>query len=268
MGSVPSLRPRVVLGRALLRLGRVAQTLALPVMRPRDLVELNRLHYSRPEVIGLLSDEGYVDGGLTSGEAALLERLPTRKGRLLDLDAGAGREAIALARIGFDVTCVDFLPELVEQAKANGLRHRLRIEALTRDVAALDLPAGTFDVAWLTSQMYSSLPGRAARIRLLKGIGRTLKPGGTFACQFRWHPQFGRTRPADLARKAAAVLTAGYVQYQRGDLLLGNSEFAHCFSTEVELRREFERGGFDVLDLRFDADMWCGWAVLGKNPRR
>jgi SAM-dependent methyltransferase len=265
MGSVPS-KSRIALARALLRLGGVAQSLALPVMRPRDLVELNRLHYSRPEVVGLLTDESYVDSGLTSGEASLLERLPLRKGRLLDLDAGAGREAIALARIGFEVTCIDFLPELTEKTKAIAARHRLRVEALTQEVTALDLPAGTFDIVWLTSQMYSSLPGQAARIRLLQGVARTLKPGGLFACQFRWHPEFGKTSLADFARRAVAVLSAGYVQYEKGDRLLGNSEFAHCFSSEAELRTEFARGGFDALDLRFDEGMWCGWATLKKGP--
>jgi SAM-dependent methyltransferase len=262
------LRPRIAIARALLRLGGVAQSLALPVMRPRNLVELNRLHYSRPEVIALLSEESYVDGGLTSGEASLLERLPLRKGRLLDLDAGASREAIALARIGFEVTCIDFLPELVEKAKANAARRRLRIQALTQEAAALDLPEGGYDIAWLTPQMYSSIPGQAGRIHLLQGIARTLKPGGLFACQFRWHPQFSKTSLADFARRAVAVLSAGYLQYEKGDRLLGNSEFAHCFCSEAELRTEFVHGGFDTLDLRFDEDMWCGWAVLKKRQQQ
>jgi SAM-dependent methyltransferase len=260
------MRPRIAVARALLRLGRVGQSLALPVMRPCDIVELNRLHYSRPEVIALLSEEDYVDSGLTPGEAALLERMPLRQGRLLDLGAGAGREAIALASIGFEVTCVDFLPELVEKSKVGASRHRLNIEALTREATAIDLPEGTFDIAWLTSQMYSSIPGQAGRVRLLQGIARALKPGGLFACQFRWHPQFSRTSLSDFARKAVAVLSAGYVQYQNGDQLLGGSEFAHCFSSEAELRAEVARGGFDAIDLRFDEGMWCGWAVLGKSP--
>ncbi len=238
------------------------------MMRPRDLIELNRLHYSRPEVVALLSDERYVGSGLTQGEKALLERVPLRKGRLLDLAAGAGREAIALAGMGFDVTCVDFLPELVEKTRASAARHRLSIEALCREATALDLPAGTFDIAWLTSQMYSSIPGRAGRVRLLQGVARILKPDGLFACQFRWHPQFSRTGLADLARRAVAVLSVGYVQYQNGDQLLGGSEFAHCFSSQAELRAEFACGGFDAIDLWFDEGMWCGWAVLKKHPLR
>jgi len=251
-----------------MRVGGVAPYLALPVMKPRDLVELNRLHYSQPDVIGLVSDDSYVDSGLTPGEAALMERVPLRQGRILDLGAGGGREAIAFARIGFEVTCVDFLPEFAEKTKANAARHGLRIAALTQEVTALNLPAGSFDVAWLTSQMYSSIPGQAGRIRLLQGVARTLKPGGFFACQFRWHPAFGKRRVVDLARRVVAVLSAGYIRYQNGDQLLGNSEFAHCFASEAELRTEFARGGFDVLDLRFDEEMWCGWAVLKRTPHR
>jgi len=261
------MRPRIALVRALIRLGGVVQSLALPVMRPRDLVGLNRLHYTRPEVVELLSADDYVDGGLTPGEAALLERPPPRQGRLLDLGAGAGREAIALARMGFEVTCIDFLPAMTEKTKANAARHGVRIEALTQEVTGLDLPAGSFDIAWLTSQMYSSIPGQAGRVRMLQGIAHVLKPSGIFACQFRWHPPFSKTRVADLARRVVAVVSAGYVRFQNGDQLLGNKEFAHAFSSEAELQAEFAHGGFDVLDLRFDEQMWCGWAVLKKNPR-
>jgi SAM-dependent methyltransferase len=246
-------------------MGRAGQSFALPVMRPSDLVELNRLHYSQPDVIGLLSDDGYVDSGLIPKEVSLLERVPLRRGRLINLGAGAGREAIALAQKGFEVTCIDFLPELTEKTKANAARHGLSLEVLTQDVTALDLPAGSFDVAWLTSQMYSSIPGRTGRVRMLQGIARALKPEGFFACQFRWHRSFSRTRAAEVARGVVAFVTAGNYSYQNGDQLLGNSEFAHCFSSEAELRSEFALGGFDVLDLRFDDNMWCGWAVLRKS---
>ena len=256
----------MAVARALIRLGGVGQSLALPVMRPRDLIEFSRLHYAQPDVIGLLSADSYVDDGLSPGEAALLERIPVRQGRLLDLDAGAGREAIALARAGFEVTCIDFSPDLVEKTKANAARHGLRIEALAQEVTELDLSAGSFDVAWITSQMYSSIPGRAGRVRMLQGVARVLKPGGVLALQFRWYPPFRRTRVADLARKVLAF-AVGNLRYQKGDQLLGNSEFAHCFSSDAELRTEFARGGFDVLDLRFDEQMWCGWAVLKKSAR-
>jgi len=266
------MRPRIALARALIRLGGVGQSLALPVMRPRDLIELNRLHYSQPDTLELLSDDTYVCSGLSPRETSLLERIPVRQGRLLDLDAGAGREAIVLARAGYDVTCIDFSPDLIEKTRANAARHGLRIEALAQEVTELDLPAGSFDVAWLTSQMYSSIPGRAGRVRMLQGIAEVLKQGGIFALQFRWHPPFSRTRVADVARRAVAVLSAGYVRYQNGDQLLGNREFTHAFSSEAELQTEFARGGFNVLDLRVDETMWCGWAILKKSaltdPRR
>lgn len=92
------MKPKIAVARSLLRLGGVGQSLALSVMRPSDLVELNRLHYSQADVIGLLSGESYVDSGLTPKEAALLERIPLRQSRLLDLGAGGGIEALALAR--------------------------------------------------------------------------------------------------------------------------------------------------------------------------
>lgn len=262
------MRPRVRLARALVRLGGFVQSLALPVMRPRDIIEMNRLHYSDPETISFLASERFVDGGLEPGEAALLEYVPLRQGRFLNLLGGGGREAIAFARMGFDVTSVDFLPELTEGTLANAARQGLRIEALTQDVTRLDLPAGSFDVAWLAAQMYSSIPGRAGRIRMLRGVAEALKPGGFFITQFRWQASSGRSRAAEAARKVMAVVSAGYIRYQAGDHLMGNSEFIHAFSSQDELRSEFARGGFDVLHLRFDDERLCGWAALKKSPPR
>ena len=241
------------------------QSLAVSVMRPDDIVEANRLHYAHPSVIGCLSEDKFVDGGLEATEVALLEHVPVRKGRLLDLFAGAGREAFAFARMGFDVTCVDFSADLNAKTREHALRRGLHIAALNQNVSRLDLPPGSFDVAWLNSQMYSSIPGRAARVRMLSRIAAALKPRGYFVCQFRWNARLRRAPLADAVRKAVAVVTFGHVGYQPGDILMGNSEFMHAFSSEDEFRTEFTRGGFDVLHFRVEEQRLCGSTVLRKS---
>jgi SAM-dependent methyltransferase len=260
------MRPRLALARALVRLGGFVQSLALPVMRPPDIFELNRRQYARPDLLDTMVGEQYVDSGLTEGETEALERVSFRTGRLLDLGSGGGREAIALARKGYEVTCIDFSPALIKATKVHAARHGLRIEALTRELTRLDLPAESFDIAFLTAQMYSSLPGSKNRVRMLRGVADVLRPGGVFLLQFRWQPQAARSRIGAVVRKLVAFLSFN-AGYQAGDQLLGNPEFAHCFSSENSVRGEFERGGFDVSDLWFDDRLWSGWAVLKKARR-
>ena len=60
-----------------------------------------------------------MDSGLDTDETALLKMVPFKEGKLLLLGTGGGREAIHLARIGFNVTGVDVVPEVVKKAEEN-----------------------------------------------------------------------------------------------------------------------------------------------------
>ena len=267
-GHGQAMKPRVRLGRKLLRLSGFVQSLAVAVMRPRDIIESNRLTYELPDVGGVWARDELVDSGLNPGELALLKLVPLRRGRILVLFAGGGREAIAFARVGFEPTCIDFIPGLTEKAKANANRRGLHIEALTQDISELDLPAGSFDIAWLGSRMYSSIPGQATRVRMLQRVANTLTAEGLLVCQFDWDPAVRRRRASDLVRIAVAALSAGNLQYQNSDRFMEPSEFTHHFSTVAELQTEFSRGGFDVLDIRV-RDKWSyGGAVLSKAGGR
>jgi SAM-dependent methyltransferase len=57
-----------------------------------------------------------VDGGLEPREITLFEKIPLSKGRVLVLGLGGGREAIHFARLGFEVTGIDFIPEMAENS--------------------------------------------------------------------------------------------------------------------------------------------------------
>ena len=81
------MRPRIALGRFLIRLGKFVQSLAVMVMRPDDLVEFGRQMYTRPHNVASWGRPGLVDRGLSPDETALLEKLP--------LAASQGRSAAA-----------------------------------------------------------------------------------------------------------------------------------------------------------------------------
>jgi SAM-dependent methyltransferase len=258
------MRLRIELSRVLLRVGGFIQSLALPLMKPDDLVEFTRQYYARPRSIGYWGKKDLLESGLVPDELCLLEKIPFRSGRMLVLCLGGGRDALAFAKMGFEVTGVDYVPEMVERAKAGAAERGLRIEGLVQDMSRLDLPIGVYDAAWLSAMMYSSIPTRARRIKVLRSIASALKPGGYFACQFWYEPEMPRRPSAHLLRQAFACLTLGNVRYEPGDRLAANSEFYHVFSSSDEARPEFKEGGFEVLDIRANDDGRIAGAVLKK----
>ena len=84
-----SFRPRVLASRAMVRVGRFVQYLALMIIRPDDLIEFGRRTYSEPRDVDSWAAEKLVDPGLLDDEKALVDSLPLRQGNLLVLGRGA-----------------------------------------------------------------------------------------------------------------------------------------------------------------------------------
>jgi 2-polyprenyl-3-methyl-5-hydroxy-6-metoxy-1,4-benzoquinol methylase len=87
------------------------------VMRPEDLAEFTRQTYAAPHNRNSLADGRHVGSGLLPMERLLLDRSGVTSGKLLLLGMGGGREAIDLAKRGFSVTGVDWIPALVQRAQ-------------------------------------------------------------------------------------------------------------------------------------------------------
>lgn len=247
----------------MIRLGSLLQSSAIMVMRPDDLVGFTRRTYARSRCVRDWSRNELVDAGLFEEEKELLDKLPVHDGRLLVLGVGGGREAIPLARLGFRVTGVDFIPELVKNARANARERGVEIDGLVQEISELEVEAGSFDVVWLSAAMYSSIPTRARRRAMLGRIGRALAPDGYFLCQFAWDAA-GSAGPGRL-RRMLALATGGNLSFEPGDMLFMNREFSHVFSSESQLREEFEEGGFRVEEMLLPRSGNRGGAVLKKK---
>lgn len=123
-----------------------------------------------------------------------------------------------------------------------------------------------YDVIWLSAPMYSCLPTRLRRVQMLERARRALKPGGYFALQFHWDPRNAFSTKTTILHKIIAWITLGNLSYERGDILWGNAEFIHAFSSESDLNAEFAAAGFHVawLNIPTAIQMW-GEALLQKR---
>ena len=238
---------RIKLARFILRISGFIQTLPVVVMRPDDLVEFSRQSYAKTPSVESWAEDSLVDSGLHPDELDLLSDISEKKGKLLLLGVGGGREAIPLAKMGYQVTGVDYIPDMVERAIENAERRGFRMEGLVQEISQLEVPAEAYGVVWISRSMYSCVPSRARRVAMVQKITHSLKPGGYFLCQFQRDTTMKPSRKGLILRRLIAACTLGNLAYQHGDILWLNVEFLHVFGSDDEIRSELEEGGLEVL---------------------
>ncbi len=117
----------------------------------------------------------------TKAEADFLEKaLRLSPGaRVLDVPCGGGRLSLELASRGYRMTGVDLSSEFLAAARAGAAERRLSVAWEER--AMQDLPwQGEFDAAFCLGNSLGGLDDDALAV-FLKGVARSLKPGGRFA---------------------------------------------------------------------------------------
>lgn len=256
--------PRIKFARFLLQLGSFIRFLPVLIMRPDDLLEFSRQKYAESHDIESWAEEAFVDSGLRSDELDLLMASREPPGNLLLLGLGGGRDAIALAKMGFRVTGVDYIPALVDWAKRNAARHGITIEGLVQEISRIDVPSEAYDVVWLTTEMYSCVPTRVRRVEMVRRVARSLKPGGFFLFQFHRYTQPRISKRGINLHRLIATFTMGNMGYQEGDMLWGNAEFIHAFLSQEELSSELEDGGLSVVQIQMDALSARGGVICKK----
>jgi 2-polyprenyl-3-methyl-5-hydroxy-6-metoxy-1,4-benzoquinol methylase len=140
--------------------------------------------------------------------------LPEHPGEALDLGAGIGLHAVALAQRGYAVTAIDgcqlLLDQLVERATG------LAVKAVCGDLIRFRAEApGPFDVILCLGDTLTHLPDVPAVERLLDGVAESLNAGGLFAATFRNYvtPELkGDERFILVRRDAERVLTC-FLEY-------------------------------------------------------
>lgn len=134
-------------------------------------------NYSRKEEVAQMAGEA--NRGLHPEESAFIGRHFSEKGaRVLDIGCGAGREAVALGRMGFRVTGIDVSGKMLAEARRNA--GKAGAEAEFKICNGIDLPfeSASFDYAVVLDRALEHIQGRANRVRALREIRRVLKPSG------------------------------------------------------------------------------------------
>jgi SAM-dependent methyltransferase len=108
-------------------------------------------------------------------EAFIRSRAP---GRALDLGCGTGTSSLALARAGWTVTGVDFVPRAIGIAKQKSKKEGLAVDFRVGDASRLRDVRGPFGLV-LDIGCFHGLSG-AQKERYLAGLEDLLAPGGTW----------------------------------------------------------------------------------------
>jgi SAM-dependent methyltransferase len=159
------------------------------------------------------------DSGITPPELhTFLKNRPA--GRAIDLGCGTGTNVISLARFGWQVIGVDFVPRAIEQARRKARQAGVSVDLRVGDVTRLDGISGSFDFV-LDLGCYHGLSGKE-KGDYLRQIDRILLPGGIwFLYAFLRPPQKDSTRglsPIDLQQISARfILRSRSEGFERGE---------------------------------------------------
>lgn len=137
------------------------------------------------------------------GDVARL--MPTRPSRVIDIGAGTGRDAAALAAMGHTVTAVEPTPELrAHGQRLHGTSAFTWIDDSLPDLDVVHAMGGQYDVVLLTAVwMHLDL---AQRQRAMPRVVALLAPGGVMPMRLRHGPVPAGRRMFDVSIEETAGL--------------------------------------------------------------
>jgi SAM-dependent methyltransferase len=107
--------------------------------------------------------------------------------RVLEAGSGRGGVSLQLARLGAQVTLVDFSPSALAQAEKIFAQENLKVQTVIGDVAHPDLALqGAFDII-VDSHLLHCLTEDPDRVSYYRLVGDNLAPNGIFVCESMVH---------------------------------------------------------------------------------
>ena len=209
--------------------------------------ELQAASIDQYRVFNLTASE--VDAGLSPAERRFYGTFLRDKDRVFLAGCGSGRDLIALQSMGYDVTGLEPVPELVELARGHLKRRGLSaaVHAGVIQTAHLD---GPYDAVIFSSGCYSYVQGSAVRVATLRRVAQHLARDGRVIVSY--HPATHQSRLGRwIARASARVGRADWVPepgdtFSRDLHVPGLIRYHRAFRPE-EFARECHAAGLDVL---------------------
>jgi SAM-dependent methyltransferase len=118
-----------------------------------------------------------VDFGLDRWERRVYTEILRPSDRVLLIGSGTGRDLLGLRELGYDVTGLESVPELVELSRQRLARRGVTATVLAGPVQTVEL-GGRYDAILFSSGVYSYLPGMAARVATLERLEDHLSSDG------------------------------------------------------------------------------------------
>lgn len=164
-----------------------------------------------------------------AGEARFVhDLLGGRPGRLLDVACGSGRHAREFAALGWEVTGVDYSPDLLARAREAG------IEVHEQDMRSLDVPGAPFDAVTCLFDSIGYPQDNDGIVAALEGMGR-----------------HGRRVAVEFLHAPALLASADPVRVRRWELPDGG-ELLRVSETEIDAAAMTMHVSYDVVELRAD----------------
>jgi len=197
--------------------------------------------------------------GLDEKERGLVGRHMQRRGRVLNIGCGPGREAFALAELGFEVIGIDVAPRMIEAAGRLAASRGRNIRFEVKSATNLDYPLHSFDYVFMAEGVYSMIPTRDARIDILRKSGNLLAPDGTllFSALYRRASILSRVSLYNVFRRIAMRYLGRRLHAEPGDTLVRYVSpaskastlcYVHLFAGAGEVREEVSSAGLDGLE--------------------
>jgi SAM-dependent methyltransferase len=130
-------------------------------------------------------------------------------GHVLDVGAGSGRVALALAQEGHLVTAFDLEAVLLRELRRRARARGLRVTAIAGDARELDLERKDFALVIVPMQAIQLFGGAAARRRFLSRARTHMRPGALLACAIVEELEPFAVADGDPALDPDRVLTGG-----------------------------------------------------------
>lgn len=203
-----------------------------------------------------------VKEGLEDWEKELLKKEFVKpNATILNVGCGAGREAIALAKRGFRVTGIDISSNMIIRSRENAKREGLNINFREQSVTDIEFPIHSFDYVLFSRSVYSNIPTKKWRIKMLKKIRGILKPDGllVFSAYIKDKRLFSRLNILGFFRRIRNYFFRDKFVSEPGDLMvrfvspISDSRklcYCHFFFSREEIIEEIRAAEMTVFEVK------------------